>query len=274
MSQEGVMSDDRDNTSKNPASKIAAQASENTQWGMQTMKEMGRAAQDTGRQTMQGTGKAAQDMGRRTTQAGAGRHGRFGRMFGDMKFPMMPDMDAFLAAHRRNMETLAGANRVALEGAQTVAKRHMEIVQQTMQEMSETIRELASPDSPQVRAAKQAELIKHAYERAVSNMKELADLIRALQRRGARDAEPALHRGDGRSQGDGREGEPEVGLSARMDEHPDVVIVGGGVIGSAVAYFLRRDGGCRVTVIERDPTYARASSALSCSSIRQHSPAP
>jgi phasin family protein len=43
--------------------------------------------------------------------------------------------------------------------------------------MSETIRELASPDSPQARAAKQAELIKHAYERAVSNIKELADLI-------------------------------------------------------------------------------------------------
>jgi phasin family protein len=176
-SQEGVMSDDRDNPSKSPASKIAAQASENTQRGTQTMKEMGRAAQDTGRQTMQEMGKAAQDMGRRTTEAGLAGMAEFSRMFGDMKFPGVPDMDAFLAAHRRNMETLSAANRVALEGAQTVAKRHMEIVQQTMQEMSETIRELASPDSPQARAAKQAELIKHAYERAVSNIKELADLI-------------------------------------------------------------------------------------------------
>ena len=171
------MSDDRDNTSKSPASKIAAQASENTQRGMQAMKEMGQAAQTTGRQTVQEMGKAAQDMGRRTTEAGLAGMAEFSRMFGDMKFPGMPDMDAFLAAHRRNMETLSAANRVALEGAQTVAKRHMEIVQQTMQEMSETIRELASPDSPQARAAKQAELIKHAYERAVSNIKELADLI-------------------------------------------------------------------------------------------------
>ncbi len=58
-----------------------------------------------------------------------------------------------------------------------VAKRHMEIVQQTMQEMSETIRDMSSAESPQSRAAKQAELVKHAYERAVTHMKELADLI-------------------------------------------------------------------------------------------------
>src|SRR3954451_7652512 len=145
------MSDNSDN----PGKKMTDQMQAATQRGMQT----------------------AQDMGRRATEASMAGMIEFTRMFSEMKFPAMPDMDAFLSAHRRNMETLSAANRVALEGAQTVAKRHMEIVQQTMQEMSETIRELASPDSPQARAAKQAELIKHAYERAVSNIKELADLI-------------------------------------------------------------------------------------------------
>ena len=49
-----------------------------------------------------------------------------------------------------------------------------------------------------------------------------------------------------------------------------IVIIGGGVIGSAIAYFLTlKQPGCEVVVIERDPTYARASSALSASSIRQ-----
>jgi glycine/D-amino acid oxidase-like deaminating enzyme len=57
--------------------------------------------------------------------------------------------------------------------------------------------------------------------------------------------------------------------------HSKVVIVGGGVIGSAVAYFLRdADPGVDVTVIERDPTYARASSALSAASIRQQFSTP
>jgi FAD-dependent oxidoreductase domain-containing protein 1 len=55
------------------------------------------------------------------------------------------------------------------------------------------------------------------------------------------------------------------------DMEPDVAIIGGGVIGSSIAHFLCSDGAFRgrVVVIERDPTYARASSALSASSIRQ-----
>ena len=40
-------------------------------------------------------------------------------------------------------------------------------------------------------------------------------------------------------------------------------------MGAAVACFLARDHGVRATVLERDPSYARASSALSASSIRQ-----
>jgi FAD-dependent oxidoreductase domain-containing protein 1 len=47
-----------------------------------------------------------------------------------------------------------------------------------------------------------------------------------------------------------------------------VVIVGGGVMGAANAAFLAREHGVAVTVLERDPGYARASSALSASSIR------
>jgi FAD-dependent oxidoreductase domain-containing protein 1 len=48
-----------------------------------------------------------------------------------------------------------------------------------------------------------------------------------------------------------------------------VLIVGGGVMGSAAAFFLARDFGIRATVCERDPAYRFASSALSASSIRQ-----
>jgi len=48
------------------------------------------------------------------------------------------------------------------------------------------------------------------------------------------------------------------------------VIIGGGVIGSAIAAFLGERGAADgVTIIERDPSYRRASSALSTSSTRQ-----
>ncbi|MDE1182235.1 FAD-binding oxidoreductase [Paraburkholderia sp.] len=54
-----------------------------------------------------------------------------------------------------------------------------------------------------------------------------------------------------------------------------VVVMGGGVVGSSIAYFLRAsDPTVNVTVIERDPTYARASSALSAASIRQQFSTP
>jgi len=55
----------------------------------------------------------------------------------------------------------------------------------------------------------------------------------------------------------------------------DVAIVGGGIMGSALAYWLTRlDPRICVVVIERDPTYATASSALSAASIRQQFTTP
>jgi phasin family protein len=102
----------------------------------------------------------------------------FTKVFAELKLPAMPDMEAFVAANRKNMETLSATNRVALEGAQAVARRHMEIVQQSMSEMTEAMRALSTPEAPQAKAAKQAELLKQAYEHAMANMKELSDMIR------------------------------------------------------------------------------------------------
>jgi glycine/D-amino acid oxidase-like deaminating enzyme len=58
---------------------------------------------------------------------------------------------------------------------------------------------------------------------------------------------------------------------ARRDPGPDVIVIGGGVVGAATAYFLARDPAFdgRVVVLEQDPTYARSATALSASSIRQ-----
>ena len=56
-----------------------------------------------------------------------------------------------------------------------------------------------------------------------------------------------------------------------MQRNYDVVIIGGGVIGSSVAYHLSAnpDFTGRIAVIERDPTYTASSSSLSTSAIRQ-----
>ncbi len=50
----------------------------------------------------------------------------------------------------------------------------------------------------------------------------------------------------------------------------DILVIGGGIIGSAAAYFLARDGRAgKVTVIEPDPTYARAATPQGAGGIRR-----
>jgi len=52
----------------------------------------------------------------------------------------------------------------------------------------------------------------------------------------------------------------------------DVAIVGGGIMGSSSAYFLANrmsPGVGKICVIERDPTYSKASTVLSAAGIRQ-----
>jgi glycine/D-amino acid oxidase-like deaminating enzyme len=54
-----------------------------------------------------------------------------------------------------------------------------------------------------------------------------------------------------------------------------VVVIGGGVMGSALAYWLTRlEPSLSVMVVERDPSYQQASSALSAASIRQQFSTP
>jgi len=57
----------------------------------------------------------------------------------------------------------------------------------------------------------------------------------------------------------------------------DVVVVGGGIVGSAAAYFLSTDPtfrGRRIVMVERDPSYRECSTARSAGGIRQQFSTP
>jgi FAD-dependent oxidoreductase domain-containing protein 1 len=55
----------------------------------------------------------------------------------------------------------------------------------------------------------------------------------------------------------------------------DVVIVGGGIVGSSAAYFLRKQGFTgSIALVERDTSYANGCTARSCGGIRQQFSTP
>src|SRR5919199_5311466 len=60
-----------------------------------------------------------------------------------------------------------------------------------------------------------------------------------------------------------------------MAQTAEVVIIGGGIIGASIAYHLRQDGlSGRLIVIERDTTYARATTPMSMGGVRQQDATP
>lgn len=87
------------------------------------------------------------------------------------------DVAGILDSQRKNVEALSAANKVALEGVQTVAARQREILQQTMDNATSALQELASAASPQEAATAQAELLKSAFDKALSDMRELAETM-------------------------------------------------------------------------------------------------
>src|SRR2546421_12764375 len=55
-----------------------------------------------------------------------------------------------------------------------------------------------------------------------------------------------------------------------MPVDTDVLIIGGGAIGAAVAYFVKLlDAGAEVAVVERDPTYELASTPRATGGVRR-----
>src|SRR5271154_4346624 len=90
------------------------------------------------------------------------------KMFGNFNLPGV-DMQAVMSSQRKNMEALTEANKLALEGMQAVFKRQAEILKQSMEEGTAASREMTVSGSPQDTVAKQTDLAKSAFEKALAN---------------------------------------------------------------------------------------------------------
>lgn len=99
-----------------------------------------------------------------------------GKAFAGFSFPGL-DVDSLVAAQRKNIEALTQANQLAVEGAQAVARRQVEIARQAVDEASSLLREWTQPGAPEDRFAKNAEIAKQAFEKSVATARELAELV-------------------------------------------------------------------------------------------------
>lgn len=102
------------------------------------------------------------------------------KMMADLKFNGV-DVDALMALQRRNIAAWTAANQAAFEGLQALGQRQAEMVRESLDEASRAVKEMFAAGSPEEKAVRQAELAKEAYERAVANARELADLASRSQ---------------------------------------------------------------------------------------------
>ncbi|MFZ1413508.1 MAG: phasin family protein [Defluviicoccus sp.] len=91
------------------------------------------------------------------------------------------DVDALVASQRKNIEALATASRIAMEGVTAVGKRQAEIFKETMSETAQSVQSLVKSGSPRDIAAKQADLTKEGFAKALTNMRELAEMVTKAQ---------------------------------------------------------------------------------------------
>ncbi len=91
------------------------------------------------------------------------------------------DVEALIAAQRRNVEALTAANKAAVDGAKAVAARQTEFVRGAVDEYTTAWSELLAIKDPKVGVAKQAELAMAAYESSAANLRELGEIATKTQ---------------------------------------------------------------------------------------------
>ena len=98
------------------------------------------------------------------------------KMLGDFKMPNM-NIDAVMAAHRKNIEALTSANQLAFENLQTFARRQAELVRQHFETTASIVQGVMGAQTADEKITKQTEATKAALERNLMNLRELTDMM-------------------------------------------------------------------------------------------------
>src|SRR5215468_535709 len=84
------------------------------------------------------------------------------KAFGDFRF-LTFDADAVAAAQRKNVEAMIQANQIAVDGIRAAAERQAEILQQTLGQASNLLREWTQREAPVEKLVKNVEAARQAF---------------------------------------------------------------------------------------------------------------
>ncbi|MCW5745785.1 MAG: phasin family protein [Alphaproteobacteria bacterium] len=100
----------------------------------------------------------------------------FTKAFGEFKMPAF-GVEALVEAQRKNVAAFTAANQTAFEAVKSAAQRQADMIKLATEEFSKAASELMTVASFEEKAAMQADVAKKAYEGAVANIRELADIV-------------------------------------------------------------------------------------------------
>jgi phasin family protein len=87
------------------------------------------------------------------------------------------DMNNMASMFKKNAEAMSNMSQVAAENVQAMVRRNAEIAQKSASDAFNMMKDMASSNNPEHSMAKQQQYMKHAFENAMSNTKEMAEMM-------------------------------------------------------------------------------------------------
>lgn len=97
------------------------------------------------------------------------------KFFEQMKVPGL-DMDKLVETQRKTVEAMIEAQQTTSEVYQGVIRRHVEMMQSSMEDMSAALNDVMKQESPSDAAAKQLSFVQKSLESNFANLRELAEM--------------------------------------------------------------------------------------------------
>ncbi len=87
------------------------------------------------------------------------------------------DMGALMETHRKNIEAFTEAQQIAMQNMQSIAQFQSEMMTQIVTDNTTLARQILTEGTPEEKVSRQADMVKKSYERSVTNLTELSEMV-------------------------------------------------------------------------------------------------